>query len=180
MLQLVRSEYCKNFIIITWLTISSYIATFTSILYMNTLVGNIYMNLTLSSITEFLLSLAGGLIAQYFHPKIALSKIFFILGLLYFSYDYVSPLARTLIVFQGELFIDTTWPLLAIYMHRLLPGQYIPIVISVRSVINLGMASILPYTRLFLESMGFSLFIFIGLFQLVTWRLLRFAKEKAS
>lgn len=176
LLKMLKGDSAKNFLILTWLTISSYIATLTSILYMNTLAGNIYINLTLSSITEFLLSLVGGFIAQYFQPKHALSKIFLMLGLLYLSYDYVSPFTRTLIVFQGELFIDTTWPLLAIYMHRLLPGKYISMAISTRSIVNLAIASLLPYTRHFLESLGFSLFTFIGLFQLCTWGLLKCTK----
>lgn len=88
------------------------------------------------------------------------------MGVFYLAYNLVPSTAQFALVFCGKFLNDMTWVFLSIYLYSVVPKEYVPILTSVRCIMNQVTVSAFPYVKYLIEGVGISIFIYVGLLEL--------------
>lgn len=148
-------------------------AAVTSLLTINGISGNLYINLTITGTIEMLLSLTGGYILHTFSITSALKFIYLSLGISYGLYTILPSFLQFFVVIQGKLLTDITWVMLSNLTIMIAPPRFMPLIMTSRGILNIGVGMVMPYVKYFMELIRLSLFIFSSLYELTAYFCLR-------
>lgn len=95
---IIESTHFRNIIRYLFVYGGSYVAAMSSLLTLNSLSGNIYVNLTVVYIIEFSLSATGSCLSYYLDVRTALRKIFLLMGISYLLYTFLPSTLKFAVV----------------------------------------------------------------------------------
>jgi hypothetical protein len=101
--------------------------------------------------------------------RTALKKIFLLLGISYLVYTFMPATLKFAIVVEGKLLTDMTWVLMGSYLFIISPQRFLPLIFSTRAIYNLIISTTMPYIKYFLELAGVSIFVFSGVYEMMSW-----------
>lgn len=149
----------------------------TTLTTLQTLDGHLLVNLTLINLGEFALAMAGGYISQNWNVRDVLRNIYMSLGVFYLLYNLTPSTIQYLLVFSGKFLNDMTWVFLNIFIYSVIPKEYIPIMTSVRCIMNQVTVSAFPFVKYLIEGLGLSIFVYVGLMELCIGISVKLIKE---